>query len=640
MDSRDNRRVEEAEALHRQGDLAAADAVYRELSERQPELAEGWFGLGTIALQQQDPAAARAHLQQAVELASGRPEIRFNLAMALQALEQRTGAAEHYALAARSAAGDPSLQLQALRRLLHLGAPREALSILRAQPRPTLEQALLAARARSECGDWAGAVRDLQRVVAAAPDDADAQRELATAAARLRDHALAIRAFERHLALISPGPADHVRHADLLLLAHRPEAAAAAVERARAAGGDGPDLALLDARCARLAGDGPACRDATEAVLAARPADGDAWQLRLENADDAELPALLERCEPLLQQTDADAASATGPGARNRMLIALAAGRGRERLGEPDAAFELCRQGKEIQRCQLEARGAGYDPERQAASFGRILRNFPGRAATAPAAGVERSPLFIVGMPRSGTTLVERILGSLEGVDTAGENEALEFIAHDYQHERQRGRLPAPARMTPADWQSLADEYWLRTGGEPRRVTDKMPHNFRHLGLIDALFPDAPVLWMRRDPRDVGLSIYARPFPDGHPYACDLAALGHFHAQSERMLRHWRTAWPGRILEVDYEALVADPETGTRRIAEHCRLEWAPECLRFHERTEASFTFSELQVRRPINADGIGRWRRHAEALAPLIKALREGGVELPSEPDVTPRSA
>jgi tetratricopeptide (TPR) repeat protein len=462
-------------------------------------------------------------------------------------------------------------------------------------------------------------------VVTAAPDDAEAQRELADAAARLRDYPLAIRAFERHLALTRPGPADHVRHADLLLMAHRPEATAAAIERARAATGDGPDLKLLEARCARLAGDYAACRDAAEAVLVVRPADGDAWQLRLENADEAELPGLLERCEPLLHRTETD------PGARNRMLIALAAGRGRERLGEPDAAFGLCRQGKEIQRGQLEARGAAYDPVRQAESFGRIIRSFPGRAATAPSAGIERSPVFIVGMPRSGTTLVERILGSIDGVDTAGENEALEFVAHEYQRDRHLGRRPEPAEMTPADWQRLADAYWQRTGGEPRRITDKMPHNFRHLGLIDALFPDAPVLWLRRDPRDVGLSLYVRPFPDGHPYACDLAALGHFHAQSERLLRHWQAAWPGRILEVDYAALVADPETATRRITEHCALEWTPDCLRFHERTEASFTFSELQVRRPINADGIGRWHRHAQALAPLIEALREGGVELPS---------
>jgi Flp pilus assembly protein TadD len=635
MDSQISRKVEEAEVLHLSGDLPAAAAVYHELSERQPELADSWFGLGTIALQRRDPTAARTHLQHAVDLAPERPEIRFNLAMALQALEQRSGAVEHYAITARSTAGDPALQLQALRRMLNLGAPREALAILREQPRPTLEQAVLAARARAECGDWAGAVGDLQRVVAAAPDDAEAQRELATVAARLHDHPLAIRAFERHLSLIRPGPADHVRHADLLLMAHRPEAATAAVERARTAGGNGPDLALLEARCARLAGDYAACREAAETVLAVRPADGDAWQLRLENADAAELPPLLERCEQLLEPGDEDAGD-PGPGAPHRMMIALAAGHGRERLGQPDAAFTRCQLGKEIQRRELKARGAAYEPARQEESFGRILRHFSGRAATAPSAGTERSPVFIVGMPRSGTTLVERILGSFEGVDTAGENEALEFIAHAYQRERQLGRMPAPVEMTSTDWQRLADEYWQRTGGAPRRITDKMPHNFRHLGLIDALFPDAPVLWLRRDPRDVGLSIYTRPFPDGHAYACDLAGLGHFHAQSERLLRHWQAGWPGRILEVGYEALVADPETGTRRIAEHCGLEWTPDCLRFHERTEASFTFSELQVRRPINADGIGRWRQHAEALAPLIEALREGGVELPLESSAT----
>ena len=729
-----HQRLDEAESLHRSGDLSAARGLYFKLTEERPALADGWFGLGTIALQQQDPTAARIHLQRALSLAPERPEIRLFLSMALQRLELRSEALQQYAATARAATGDPPLQLQALRGLLQLDAPQEALEILADQPRPTLEQALLGVRARAElgdrtgatkdlermmsvapkhaeaqrelaaaaegledhplalqaferylalirprpedhlrhgdlllmthrpeaaavaveraraaggggselallssraragCGDWAGAVRDLQEVVTAAPDDSEAQRELATAAARLRDYPMAVRAFERYLTLIHPGPEEHIRHGDLLLMAHRPAAAIATVEQARAAGGKGPKLALLEARCARLTGRYDACREAAEAVLAARPTDGDAWQLRLENADEVELPALLERCEHLLRSGDDETnpADDSAAGTRHHMLIALAAGRARERLGEPEAAFELCRRGKEIQRHQLRSRGTSYDPGRQAESFHRIIGSFSGRAATAPPAGVERSPMFIVGMPRSGTTLVERILGSFEGVETAGENEALEFIAHGYQHGRDQGRMPAPGEMTPEYWQRLADEYWHRTGGEPRRITDKMPHNFRHLGLIDALFPDAPVLWMRRDPRDVCLSIYVQPLPDGHSYACDLAALGHFYAQSERLLRHWQVAWPGRILEVDYEALVADPETGTRRIAEHCGLEWTPECLRFHERTEASFTFSELQVRRPINADGIGRWRRHAEALAPLIEALEAGGVDLP----------
>jgi hypothetical protein len=159
-----------------------------------------------------------------------------------------------------------------------------------------------------------------------------------------------------------------------------------------------------------------------------------------------------------------------------------------------------------------------------------------------------------------------------------------------------------------------------------------MPLNFRHIGLICAMFPEAPIIYMRRDPRDVALSIYSRHFSDGHYYATECANIAHFIGASQRLMAHWKMVYPEHILELEFEQLIARPEPETRRLARFCGLEWQPNCLDFHQRDDASYTFSEAQVREPLNTKGIGRWVRYADMFAPFIDALVENDVRLPDE--------
>ena len=149
-----------------------------------------------------------------------------------------------------------------------------------------------------------------------------------------------------------------------------------------------------------------------------------------------------------------------------------------------------------------------------------------------------------------------------------------------------------------------------------------MPHNFWHVGLISTMFPAARVIYMRRDPRDVCMSIYSRVFSDGHPYATNLESIAHNYKMSVDLMEHWQSIEAARIIEVSYEQLIDDPEEQTRAIAAHCGLVWVPECLDFHERIDTSFTYSEMQVREPLNRKGIGAWRRYEPWLDSLLAAL------------------
>ena len=404
-------------------------------------------------------------------------------------------------------------------------------------------------------------------------------------------------------------------------MAHRPEDALVQVGRARELGSNDPLGYFIEARCARLAGDDDTMLEALQQAIDIRPGYGDAWQYLLEVTEQEKLLSLATDCEGLA----GDAATAT----TDRAKLAYVSGQAYERLGEYENAAAQFQLANQRQRESAEQQGKAYDPESGERYLAWAESEFDGQGTAAPDTPVDTQPIFIVGMPRSGTTLVERILGELDGVTTGGESEALELVTSRYYRAAANGQWPRIADLQPSHWDELAAEYWRTQLTAQGRVTDKMPTNFRHVGMICRMFSNAPVIYMRRDPRDVAWSIYSRYFAPGHRYATDLENIAHYYSLSSRLMEHFRVLHPNRILEVRYEDLADSPEELTQELAGFCGLDWRPECLAFHERAHASYTFSELQVREPLNKKGIGRWRNHAVALAPFVDACVAHGVEL-----------
>ena len=396
-----------------------------------------------------------------------------------------------------------------------------------------------------------------------------------------------------------------------MLLARDPDAARQAVDRAIKVGSDLSATHLIAARCARLSGDYDEARSHLRTAIEKRPAFGDAWQLLLDIETQEELPGLASECARL--------AGDESDKLRNRVLLAMTSGRAYEKLKEYPLAFEQFRAGNDYQIRDQASRNVRYDESESEGLAARAVRTFQGTSDASSKADPATQPIFIVGMPRSGTTLVERILGGLESVVMGGESESIGVIASQYYWNLEQGK--------DSDRSELASEYWRRELCAPSRRTDKMPNNFWHIGLIAEMFPAAPVIYMRRDPRDVCMSIFSRVFSDGHPYATGFESLAHFYRLSVDLMQHWIDAYPSRVIEVSYENLIDNPETETQAIAEHCGLEWAPECLNFHERSGTSFTYSEMQVREPLNRKGIDAWRRYESLLGPLTDALRQRGL-------------
>lgn len=244
-----------------------------------------------------------------------------------------------------------------------------------------------------------------------------------------------------------------------------------------------------------------------------------------------------------------------------------------------------------------------------------------------------RRCVFIVGMPRSGTSLIEQILDAVPRAHGCGELTELPLIIDDLT-KQQNAKAPACLSNLSQDQLTRAGQRYLdhltTHDTDADLLIDKLPHNFEHLGLIHKMLPGAHIIHCQRNPIDTCLSCFFTPLSTWHAYSNDLANLGFAYAQYTDLMRHWRDTCSLPMLEVQYESLVADIETQARRILEFVGLPWDDRYLRFYDSKRTVTTASVEQVRQPIYTTSVARWKRYEKHLAPLIDALREAGVDIP----------
>ncbi len=297
------------------------------------------------------------------------------------------------------------------------------------------------------------------------------------------------------------------------------------------------------------------------------------------------------------------------------------------RLAQPDQAFPHWARGH-----QQLARFQPFSRTAYAEFVDATIATFTAeRLAQGPRANNDDpTPVFIVGMPRSGTTLVEQILSAHAEVFGAGERHALGHAfdqlggATETAAAVQRVAAQNNETLNTVSEQYLTELHLLDPAA--RRIVDKMPGNFRHLGLAALLLPGARVIACDRDPRDIGLSIFTYRFYGVHAYANDLADLGWYIGQQRRLMAHWRAVLPIPVMTVRLRDLVENFHPTLRAMLDFLGLPYDPDCERFHEIQRPVRTVSRAQVREPINARGLGRWREYEHHLGPLIASLRDSG--------------
>jgi len=316
---------------------------------------------------------------------------------------------------------------------------------------------------------------------------------------------------------------------------------------------------------------------------------------------------------------------------RDRLLTGYALVKELEDIGLAEEAF-----GHLVAINAAHRSALAYDIQRDAAIFDAVEDAWPLVARASAGYAAADAPILVIGMPRTGTTLVDRILASHPDVESVGELQALPLAVKAASRTRSRTVLDPETIIAaaPGDMGAIGRDYLVRAAHHRRtqtpRFVDKFPGNVFYAGIAARALPNATIVCLRRHPMDTILANFRNLFATGsryYDYSYDLLDIAAYYARFDRLMAFWREALPGRILELSYEALVEDQEGQSRRLLAHCGLGWSNDCLDFHRHSGAVSTPSAAQVRRPIYHDSVARWRSHAAALAPARAYLETQGI-------------
>jgi tetratricopeptide (TPR) repeat protein len=642
--------IQDAFALHRQGRLDEAARIYEAIAAREPKNAEARHYLGALLASAGRIPEARALMKRALDLKPGefaflenyvgvlvlaeafeealersrlaleRQPRNINLlylnAASLQKLDRLEEARTAFVELLRLAPNHPAGRKEYAVTLSRLGEQDEALRIVEAlvaeQPR-FADAYLVRANVRAIRGEYRLAVADYERALTLQPNAHETWFSYGRALERLSLYDKALAAFDRALALRPTYVDALVGRGDALKLLDRASEAFACYDQAIARGGEAQRKGLV-ARASALAqaGRSEEARAELRRVTELYENSGAAWR---ELAD-------LVKFEPgdpafaTMEARLASGATRTGP---ETLALHFALGKAYLDIGDSQRAFGHLNAANRLKRAQLP-----YDADANSARMAAIAKAFPAElfARFAGAGSRTAAPIFVVGMPRSGTTLIEQILASHPTIHGAGELPFLPQIAAEM------GGVPeGVAALAATRLASLGEAYVARIGalapGKSRWV-DKLPGNFVNAGLIRLILPEARIIHSRRDPVDACLSCYTKDFESpALAFAYDMTELGRYSRDYLALMAHWRSVLPeSHFLEVDYEAVVDDLEREARRMIAFLDLPWDAACLDFHQTNRPVRTSSVNQVRRPIYRTSAGRWRAHADCIGPLLQAL------------------
>jgi tetratricopeptide (TPR) repeat protein len=608
-----------AEMLRRQGLLAEGEEAARRAVQLDPVHADAWNNLGILLQEAGKFAESKRCLERVLTLQPQNAQAYNNLGNTCKRLGQAAAAERHWmqALKLRPNYAEPHSNLANLLtdQARYDEAADHARQAIELNPRLADAYVNLAgvemARQR-----YAEALRWLDCLLEFAPSNAIALAARALALKKLDRLGPALEAAELAVAAAPQNAEAHNARGLVLQALGRVEEALAAFDVAARLPGTVAEQPLVNRAILFMEqGDGAAAEAAFAAAAEAFPQSASVWFNRADlhkfTPGDAAIPVM----QALL-------AEGGGRPGHDALLLHFALGKAFMDIGDSDQAFAHLHAGNRMKRETIQ-----YDPATTSAWMARVAEVFSpallARLGGQGAAG--EMPVFVLGMPRSGTTLVEQILASHPAISGAGELGHIQNIAGGIS-----GFPEAAGWLTAAALGALGQSYLAQLGGLARGrrfLVDKMPVNFVYAGLIRLILPGARLIHCRRDPVDTCLSCYTKLFSAEQPFSYDLGELGRFYGDYRRLMAHWRDCLPStHFLEVDYEAVVADAEGETRRMLTFLGLDWDERCGRFYETSRTVRTASLNQVRRPVYASSAGRWRAHARHLGVLLEVL--GGAE------------
>jgi len=567
------------------GDLQRAKAAFRTVLGLKPDHTEAWRKLGRILFQEGDAAGADRAFAEAERASVTDPRLR----SAVEALSRGDFASAETRL--RSALKEGPDNAAALRLLgetyLRSGAPADAEVLLAraVELDATLEGARFSlATALFHQQKGLAAAQIMEDLVARDPEEPAYRNLLAASLSLVGD-------FQRVLTLYEGLLQDYARQ---------------------------PRLWLNYGHALRTVGRLEEAVRAYRRSIGLAPTLGDAYwslaNLKVVKLTDSEIEAMLgAAADPSLPEEDL-------------IHTEYALGKAYEDEGEFQTAFIHYARGAQRRKAQL-----AYDPSETEAHASRTKAVFTRAyfAERKDAGAASTSPIFIVGLPRAGSTLVEQILASHSEVEGTMELPDIGLIARDLHPTPKGSALPYPdsvAALTPEQLRALGEAYLSQTAVHRqlgrKRFIDKMPNNFLHMGLILSILPGSSVIDVRRHPMASCFAAFKQHFAQGQAFSYDLNDLGRYYRSYIEIMRHFDEVFPGRIIRIIYEDLISDTDRSIQDLLAKCNLHFEPQCLEFWKTERAVRTVSSEQVRMPIFRDGLDRWRQFEPWLSPLKAAL------------------
>jgi tetratricopeptide (TPR) repeat protein len=638
----------------RVGRTAEALDHYRSAVEQEPESAEANSVYGLMLLQAGRAGEAEGPLRKAVDIAPGHAAFRMNLAQWLahrgeldEAVQTVTGiveneprhpwawerlgelrarqrkfreASEHFRRAVDLSPQDPSLLYKLARALFDDGRASEAEPVLASAARFTpANPAILRLYAglHETRSDWTALEKTATDWVTTQPFEPVAWRSLAKAQWESGYPRRAIPNFQKSMDLGGRSAASLALFGRLCLYALELDAATRALDEAEAL--DPENSAVLSAKSVLLMWNGryDEAEEYCRRTLRANPGDSTAYKtltqlknghLSAENV--AALRALAENTEARMP---------------DRITASFALGDCLDADAQFDEAFATYERANQLACERARVEGLNYDRAERKQQTDELISLFdsiPAMSADIPGP----RPIFVVGMPRSGTTLIESVIGAHSRVAAGGESGGIRWILPDFLGHARNGTLPAIPERAWVQWRAFYRQQMPRVDGV-EAMTDKNPWNFDAFGLILRLFPDARIIHIRRNPVETGFSIFRNEFSKLVRFTHRLEDIGHYYGEYARLMAHWERVAGDRFTTIQYEDFVRDFDVAGPALLAACGLEWEEGCGRFWENKRAVSTISTMQVRRPLGKAS-ARAEAYAAHLAPLVQSLESMGVD------------
>lgn len=607
-----SKHLSNAQKFHQENKLEEALYHYNEVVTLDENHIDGLYGLGRIYLDRGEVSKSKSNFEKAHLLAPTDLDIAYHYLLCLTELNKNKEALQTLKKVASLIPDDIELAIIFVKVAKKLGAIQEITLILEQQAQLTPQLEVLLSQCYMKLEQWKKAYPLLIGLTQANPKVMSLLNALVITAREVGKFKQAILAYKAIIEL-EPTAENYLGFTELYLQAEDAIEAKAMFEKSTQSEVKSEQSLRLKCILARLNNNIEELSEAAESLLIINPTNSIAWQELQELTDkESSLNFALRLKKAMNPEHEKH-----NPSEFSQNCYTLA--KAYEKHHEFIKAFEHFSMANVIQNSILKQKNKAYQPSENEKIY-KALTSYPYREYKNTESKVEH--IFIVGMPRSGTTLINRLFSQHPDTESCNESQAIS----DYFESSLLSLNANPHKVNSVlSQQANYQKHYRSYIGIDKKITiDKMPHNFRFVGAILTAFPNAKIIQMRRDPSDIALSIYSQNFNDGHPYACHLPDIAHAIWQANELMDYWRVHFPESVIDVKYEDLSSHPTSTSQKIFDFCNLEWKEEFLNFHQEVVSSFTFSELQVRKPINTKKIGFSNNYSEQLLPFTNAYKE----------------